>query len=115
MLGRTVLVRDVYERFRGDPVVRANLLKRARAAAAVSHPNVATVFEVGEARTSSSWCSNLCRAKHSMKRRAVDRLAFVRRSPLGFNGPTRWGPGMQKEFYISTFAVATRSHRPTSP
>ena len=48
VLGRTVLVRDVYERFRGDPVVRAHLLKQARAAAAVSHPNVATLFEVGE-------------------------------------------------------------------
>ena len=48
MLGRTALVRNVDERFRGEPVVRAHLIEQARAAAAVSHPNVARVFEVGE-------------------------------------------------------------------
>ena len=47
MLGRTVLVRDVHESLGRDQAVRAALLKQAQAATAVSHPNVATLFEVG--------------------------------------------------------------------
>jgi serine/threonine protein kinase len=48
VLGRTVLVRDVFELVGRDPAARATLLNHARAATAVSHANVATLFEVGE-------------------------------------------------------------------
>ena len=48
-LGRTVLVRDVHDLVGRDSAARDALLTQARAATAVSHPNVATLFEVGEA------------------------------------------------------------------
>ena len=48
VVGRTVLVKVAAERVARDPVERSRLLKDARAAATVSHPNVATLFEVGE-------------------------------------------------------------------
>ena len=46
VVGRTVLVKNASDRVKSDPLVRTRLLKDARAAATVSHPNVATLFEV---------------------------------------------------------------------
>ncbi len=48
VVGRTVLVKNAAERVGSDPLVRTRFLKDARAAATVSHPNVATLFEVGD-------------------------------------------------------------------
>ena len=48
VVGRTVLVKDAAERVGSDPLARARLLKDAHAAATVSHPNVATLFEVAD-------------------------------------------------------------------
>ena len=36
-----------------DPVARSRLLNEARAASALNHPNICTVFEVGEAEGQS--------------------------------------------------------------
>ena len=46
VVGRTVLVKNAAERVGSDPLARTKLLKDARAAATVSHPNVAMLFEV---------------------------------------------------------------------
>jgi serine/threonine protein kinase len=46
--GRTVAVTVVADRITSTPERRAQFLQDARAAAAVSHPNVATLYEVGE-------------------------------------------------------------------
>ena len=46
--GRTVLVKNAAERVGSDPVARTGFLKDARAAATVSHPNVAALFEVAD-------------------------------------------------------------------
>ena len=46
--GRTVLVKNATERVGPDAATRARFLKDAHAAATVSHPNVATLFEVGD-------------------------------------------------------------------
>ena len=48
VVGRTVLVKNVADRLGSDPLVRTRFLKDAHAAATVSHPNVATLFEVGD-------------------------------------------------------------------
>ena len=48
MVGRTVLVKNAAERVGSDPLARTRFLKDARAAATVSHPNVATLFEVAD-------------------------------------------------------------------
>ncbi len=46
-LGRTVAVRLLPPQF-GDAAARAELIERARTLIALSHPNVTTVFDVGE-------------------------------------------------------------------
>lgn len=46
-LGRTVAVRLLPSEF-GEPPSRTELIERARALIALSHPNVTTVFDVGE-------------------------------------------------------------------
>jgi serine/threonine-protein kinase len=48
--GRTVAVRVVPEEIAGNPERRAQLLRDARAAAALSHPNIAAWYETGEDR-----------------------------------------------------------------
>jgi serine/threonine protein kinase len=47
-LGRTVAIRVVHADITGDPDRLAGFLQAARASAAVSHPNIAALYEVGE-------------------------------------------------------------------
>ena len=47
-LGRTVAVRLLPREMTGSPASRASLVERARSLIALSHPNVTTVFDVGE-------------------------------------------------------------------
>ncbi len=47
-LGRTVAIRVVHADITGDPDRLARFLDAARASAAVSHPNIAALYEVGE-------------------------------------------------------------------
>ena len=46
VVGRSVLVKNAAERVGSDPLVRTRFLRDAGAAATVSHPNVAMLFEV---------------------------------------------------------------------
>jgi serine/threonine-protein kinase len=48
-LERTVAIKILPPRVRRDPERRARFLREARAAARLNHPNIATVYEVGEA------------------------------------------------------------------
>jgi len=48
-VGRTVALRIVSPAITGDPARLARLLEDARAAAVLSHPNIATLWDVGEA------------------------------------------------------------------
>ena len=48
-LGRDVAVKLLDERLAADSSFRARFAREARVAAALSHPNVVTVFDVGEA------------------------------------------------------------------
>jgi TolB-like protein len=47
-LGRTVAIKVVTESVAGDPDRRARFLRDARAATALSHPNIAALYEIGE-------------------------------------------------------------------
>lgn len=47
-LGRTVAIKLVPDQLVADPARRARLLQDARRASALSHPNVATLYEIGE-------------------------------------------------------------------
>jgi serine/threonine protein kinase len=48
VVGRTVLVKNVAEALGSDPGARTRFLRDQRAAATISHPNVATLFEVAD-------------------------------------------------------------------
>jgi len=48
-VGRTVALKIVSEKYAADPARLAQLLEDAHAAAALSHPNIATLWDVGEA------------------------------------------------------------------
>ncbi|MCU1383704.1 MAG: serine/threonine protein kinase [Acidobacteria bacterium] len=47
-LGRTVAIKVLKTEVAADPVRRARFLQDARAAAALSHPNIAALYEIGE-------------------------------------------------------------------
>jgi serine/threonine protein kinase len=47
-LGRTVALRVIASEIEGDPGRRERFLRDARAATALSHPNIATLYEIGE-------------------------------------------------------------------
>src|SRR5215470_6164439 len=47
-LGRTVAIKLVSERFAAEPTARDRLLREARTASALNHPNICTIHEVGE-------------------------------------------------------------------
>ncbi|WP_284699585.1 serine/threonine-protein kinase [Actinoplanes solisilvae] len=49
VLGRSVAVKVLAGRFAGDPQSRARIRDEARAAATLSHPNIAQVYDYGEA------------------------------------------------------------------
>ncbi|MEV4708787.1 serine/threonine-protein kinase [Actinoplanes sp. NPDC049316] len=48
VLGRTVAVKVLAARYAGDPESRRRIRQEARAAAALSHPNIAQVYDYGE-------------------------------------------------------------------
>ena len=48
-IGRAVAIKVLKPDFARDPEIGARFLREARAAGALSHPNIATIFDVGEA------------------------------------------------------------------
>src|SRR3954447_15666767 len=51
VLGRPVAIKLLAGRYAGDPQSRARIRDEARAAATLSHPNIAQVYDYGEAET----------------------------------------------------------------
>src|SRR2546421_12792646 len=49
-LGRTVAIKVLPAELAGDEARRERLLREARAAASLSHPNIAALYEIGEDR-----------------------------------------------------------------
>ena len=63
VLGRIVAVKLLREQYASDPTFLQRFTREAQAAGALSHPNIVSVYDVGQdgpARTTSSW--SMCRA-----------------------------------------------------
>jgi len=62
-LGREVALKVLPPAMALDPARRARFEQEARAAAALSHPNIVGLHDVGEAETSSTSSANWCRVR----------------------------------------------------
>ena len=80
-LGRTVAIKVLPDAIAADPDRRERFLREARAAAALSHPNIAMLFEVGRGRRRASIsCSSTSRAGRSARRSPAARSLRASRS-----------------------------------
>ncbi len=48
VLGRTVAIKTLASRLLGDEMYRARLLREAKAASALNHPNIVTIYQIGQ-------------------------------------------------------------------
>ena len=78
-LGRTVAIRLLPLDFASDPVARTALMTRARETAALSHPNVITLFDVGEHDGRMYLVFEFLQGQ-SLRREIYDRSINVRRA-----------------------------------
>jgi tetratricopeptide (TPR) repeat protein len=80
VLGRVVALKLVRPEEAGDVQARQRLLREARAAAVLSHPGIATVYEAGEAPAGEGGASQLFIAQELVPGEPLSRR--VRRGPL---------------------------------
>jgi serine/threonine-protein kinase len=75
-LGRTVAIKVLAADVANDPDRRDRFLREARAAAALSHPNIAALYEIGEDQGQLFLAFSTSRARRSMRdRRAANEPA----------------------------------------
>ena len=89
-LSRDVAIKLLPRELADDPERRARLLREARAAAALNHPNICTIHDVGEAggRRASRW--SWSRASRSAIALAGGRRRWTRSFDTGCSWLTRW-------------------------
>ncbi|HWM91181.1 MAG TPA: LpqB family beta-propeller domain-containing protein [Thermoanaerobaculia bacterium] len=74
-LGRTVALKFLPPELTRDPVAKARFLQEARTASALDHPNLCTVYDVGETETHQLYLAMPCYDGETLKRK-------VERGPL---------------------------------
>lgn len=68
-LGRNVAIKVLPPELTRDPVAKARFLQEARAASALDHPNLCTVYEVGEAGASQLYLAMPCYDGETLRNR----------------------------------------------
>ncbi|MBN2184001.1 MAG: protein kinase [Candidatus Krumholzibacteriota bacterium] len=68
-LGRTVALKFLPPEFSQDPGAKARFVQEARAASALDHPNVCTIFEVDETEDGRIFIAMACYAGETLKER----------------------------------------------
>ena len=97
-LDRDVALKVLPARLHADPGARARLLDEARAASALDHRNVATVYEVGEADDGRPFLAMACYRGETLKKKAArgplpveDAVEYVRQAARGLGRAHRAG------------------------
>jgi serine/threonine protein kinase/Tol biopolymer transport system component len=75
-LGRSVAIKLLPPELTRDPVSKARFLQEARAASALDHPNLCTVYEVGEAGASQLYLAMPCYDGETLRNRLDARGAL---------------------------------------
>ncbi|HEX3127862.1 MAG TPA: serine/threonine-protein kinase, partial [Thermoanaerobaculia bacterium] len=77
-LGRTVALKFLNADLAGDPAAKARFLQEARAASALDHPNICTVYEIGETGENQLYLAMPCYDGETLRAR-------IARGPLPLN------------------------------
>ena len=90
-LDRDVAIKVLPPRSFDDPTARARLVREARAAAALNHPHICTVHEVGEADGQAYIAMELVEGADAQRAAGRGRAAARSgRALRACNSPTRW-------------------------
>ena len=87
-LGRKVAIKVLPQAFAADPKYRARFVKEARAIAALSHPNICTIHDVGEVSAGAGPNVHYL-VMECLEGETLDRL--IARRPLGIEETLRYG------------------------
>ncbi|MBM3284387.1 MAG: zinc-ribbon domain-containing protein, partial [Candidatus Aminicenantes bacterium] len=68
-LKRTVALKFLSQELTGDPEARERFIQEARAASALDHPNICTIFEIDEAPDGRMFMSMACYEGQSLRER----------------------------------------------
>jgi serine/threonine protein kinase len=102
-IGRVVAIKALKPDYRRDPELGARFLREARAAGALNHPNIATIYDVGEADGVPYIAMELIEGLPlDTVLQAQGRMPFERVLALGRSSATRWAMPMRRASCTAT-------------
>jgi serine/threonine protein kinase len=100
-LGRDVAIKVLPVAFSADPDRLHRFEREARAAAALNHPNILAVYDIGAEGDAPFIVSELLEGETSGNGSMPARLPFARRSSTAFRSRTGWRRRMTRESFIA--------------